>query len=47
MRTFAEIYEIASARKGGDAALESLLEPASSAAQLATIPPDRWLAKMA
>lgn len=47
MRTFAEIYEIASERKGGDEALENLLEPASSVAQLAKIPNDRWLAKMA
>ena len=47
MRTFAEIYAIASERKGGDDALENLLEPASNASQLAKIPNDRWLAKMA
>ena len=47
MRSFAEIYEIASERKGGAKELEALLEPASSAQQLAKIPDDRWLAKMA
>ncbi|MEP1208737.1 MAG: DNA-3-methyladenine glycosylase I [Rhizobiaceae bacterium] len=47
MRSFAEIYQIASDRKGGDDALEALLEPAATAAQLAKIPDDRWLAKMA
>ena len=47
MRSFAEIYEIASERKGGEEALEALLGPASSAQELAKIPDDRWLAKMA
>ncbi len=47
MRSFAEIYEIASKRKGGTDALEALLEPAASAGELANIPDDRWLAKMA
>lgn len=47
MRKFAEIYDIASERKGGAEALEQLLEPALNAAQLGEIPNDRWLAKMA
>ena len=47
MRTFAEIFDIAAERKGGADALEQLLEPASSASELAKIPNDRWLAKMA
>jgi 3-methyladenine DNA glycosylase Tag len=47
MRKFAEIYEIASARKGGKEALEKLLEPALGVEELAGIPDDRWLAMMA
>jgi 3-methyladenine DNA glycosylase Tag len=47
MREFAEIFEIASARKGGASALEKLLEPAKSPEELAQIPDDRWLSKMA
>lgn len=47
MRSFAEIFEIASARKGGADELEAFLEPSLSAQDLADIPDDRWLAKMA
>ncbi len=47
MRSFQEIFDIASERKGGVQALEDLLEPATSAAKLADIPNDRWLAMMA
>ena len=47
MRSFAEIYEISAKRKGGKAELENLLEPALADSELAQIPDDRWLAKMA
>lgn len=47
MRSFDEIFEITSARKGGDDALERMLEPAAPARQLAQVPDDRWLAMMA
>ena len=47
MRSFQEIFDIAAERKGGAQALEDLLEPATSAAKLADIPNDRWLAMMA
>lgn len=47
MRTFDEIFEITAKRKGGPKALEALLEPASSAGELADVPDDRWLAMMA
>lgn len=46
MRTFDEIYEIAAARKGGDAALEALLGRPTPAAELARISEDRWLAEL-
>jgi len=48
MRSFAEIYAEAAARKGGDAALEGLLAEhrSKTLAELATIPDDRWLAQM-
>jgi 3-methyladenine DNA glycosylase Tag len=47
MRTFNEIYEIASARKGGCDVLEKLLEPPTNLNDLAAIPDDRWLSMMA
>ena len=47
MRKFDEIYQIAADRKGGAKELEKLLEPALDDQQLAAIPDDRWLAKMA
>jgi len=46
MREFSEIYAIASDRHGGVGALEAGLTPALSAADLARIPADRWLATM-
>ncbi|MCY0094381.1 DNA-3-methyladenine glycosylase I [Hoeflea ulvae] len=46
MRSFDEIYEIAAARKGGAEALEAQLSTPKSAAELAAIPDDRWLAAM-
>jgi len=48
MRSFAEIYAEAAARKGGEAALEGLLAEHRSrtSAELAAIPDDRWLAQM-
>ena len=48
MRSFDEIYDRAAARRGGAAALEAALAewPAKSAAELAAIPDDRWLAEM-
>ncbi len=45
MRSFAEIYEIAADRKGGEDVLESLLDRPKSPDELAAIPDDRWLAK--
>ena len=48
MRTFAEIYDRAVERKGGEAALEALVaehQPKSPAELLAT-PDDRWLSMM-
>lgn len=47
MRTFAEIHALAAARKGGPDALEARLSKPLSAAALAAIPEDRWLAQMA
>ena len=47
MRSFAEIFDIASERKGGASELEALLEPAMSDQEIANVPDDRWLAKMA
>jgi len=43
MRSFQEIYDIASARKGGDDALQALLADTRVAVDLAAIPDDRWL----
>ncbi|MCB1335142.1 MAG: DNA-3-methyladenine glycosylase I [Roseivivax sp.] len=45
MRTFDEIYAIAAGRKGGTEALEALLVRPKSAAELAALPEDRWLAQ--
>ncbi len=47
MRRFDELYAIAAARKGGEEALEALLDTPRSAAELAAIPDDRWLSAMA
>ena len=44
MRTFQEIYNISTVRKGGETALEALLDKPKSPAQLAAMPDDRWLA---
>jgi len=46
MTTFANLYQHAARRKGGEAALEQLLPAPLSGAELATIPDDRWLAMM-
>lgn len=46
-RPFAEIFEVAAARKGGAAAFEATLPVPRPAAELAAIPADRWLAGMA
>lgn len=48
MRTFAEIYARAAARKGGEAALEALVaeHAPKSPAELAATPDDRWLSMM-
>lgn len=46
MRTFDEIFEIAAGRKGGADALNAMLAPPKSAAELAAISDDRWLAAM-
>ncbi|ALP54710.1 3-methyladenine DNA glycosylase [Candidatus Tenderia electrophaga] len=46
MTSFASLYEQAARRKGGAAALEALLPTPLSAAELAAIPDDRWLAMM-
>ena len=48
MRSFADIYAQAAERKGGEAALEALIAEhrAKTAAELAAIPDDRWLAQM-
>ncbi len=43
MRHFNEIHAIAADRKGGPDALNALLEPPLSPAELAAIPEDRWL----
>ena len=45
MRHFDEIYEIAAARKGGPEALEAMLPQPATAAELAALPEDRWLAQ--
>lgn len=46
MRSFDEIYEISAGRQGGADALEARLGGMKSAAELAAIPEDRWLAEM-
>ena len=45
MRSYQEIFDIAADRKGGAKALNAMLEPSLSAAELAQIPEDRWLAQ--
>lgn len=45
MRSFDEIFAIAAARKGGEEALNAMLEPPLSRPQLAEIGEDRWLAQ--
>ena len=47
MRSFEAIYTIASERKGGKEALEALLDKPKSRSQLAALPDDRWLSRMA
>ena len=47
MTPFSELWSIAAARKGGDAALEALLPVPKPRAEIAAIPDDRWLAGMA
>lgn len=47
MKTFAELYELASSRKGGQHALESLIPKPGSIATLERIGDDRWLSGMA
>lgn len=47
MRTFAELYDIAAGRKGGEAALEALLFTPTAPEALAGIPDDRWLSAAA
>ncbi|NQW08502.1 MAG: DNA-3-methyladenine glycosylase I [Alphaproteobacteria bacterium] len=44
---FAELFEIASRRKGGTEALVALLPTPTPTEQLAAMPDDRWLAEMA
>jgi len=46
MRTFKQLYALAAKRKGGAAALETLLPEVKSPAALAKIPDDRWLSAM-
>lgn len=45
MRSFDEIFAISAERKGGEVALEAMLEKPLTAEQLADIPEDRWLAQ--
>lgn len=47
MKKFSTLYELAAARKGGGEALEAMIPKPKSAAALARIPDDRWLAGMA
>lgn len=47
MRSFDDIYAIATDRKGGPEALEALLSCPKSPAELTAIPDDRWLSMMA
>ena len=46
MRSFDEIFDIAAGRKGGAEALNAMLTPPKSAAELAAIPDHRWLVAM-
>ncbi len=46
MRSFESLYQQATRRKGGEAALEALLPAPLSTKELANIPGDRWLAMM-
>lgn len=46
MRSFDQIFDIAADRKGGRDALNQMLDGPLSAAELAKIPADRWLAEM-
>jgi 3-methyladenine DNA glycosylase Tag len=47
MRSFAEILDIAAARKGSAEAVLAGAMPVKSAEEIAAIPDDRWLAQMA
>ena len=47
MRNFSQLYEMAAKRKGGTEALEKLLDTSKRPVDLASIPDDRWLSKMA
>ncbi|SEK67831.1 DNA-3-methyladenine glycosylase I [Roseovarius azorensis] len=47
MRHFNEIFRIAADRKGGETALEAMLEPPLPATDLARIPDHRWLSTIA
>lgn len=47
MRKFADLYELAAARKGGPDAVEALISMPKSAAALSRITDDRWLSGMA
>lgn len=47
LRPFAEIFAIAAARKGGEAAFEATLPVPAEPAALAAVPDDRWLSEIA
>jgi 3-methyladenine DNA glycosylase Tag len=47
LKPFSDLYALAAARKGGPQVLESMIGKPKSAAALARIPDDRWLAGMA
>jgi 3-methyladenine DNA glycosylase Tag len=47
LKSFAELYALAAARKGGNKALEAMIPRPKSPAALARIPDDRWLSGMA
>lgn len=46
MRSFAELYERAAARKGGPKPLEALIPKPKTKAALRRVPDDRWLSEM-